>query len=114
MRDTVIPMDNPDPEKRGKIQKMIFPEDLPHTHPYYDFRGKPKGMKAVLEEHGLLHGLQKANGGKHQGECKFCKSSRETQERLVREAQAMAAGGEELEGALEDVLQVPTSNTCCM
>ncbi|KIJ35649.1 hypothetical protein M422DRAFT_262048 [Sphaerobolus stellatus SS14] len=26
----------------------------------------------------------------------------------------MAAGGEESEGALEDVHQVPTSNTCCM
>jgi hypothetical protein len=114
MRDTVIPMDNPDPEKRGKIQKMIFPEDLPHTHPYYKFRGQPKGMKVVLEERGLLHDLQKANSGKLQGECKFCKSSRETQERLVREAQVIAAGGEEPEGALEDVLHVATSHTCCM
>ncbi|KIJ53224.1 hypothetical protein M422DRAFT_242351 [Sphaerobolus stellatus SS14] len=115
MRDTIIPMDNPHLEKRGKVQTMEFLQDLPPTHPYYKFRGQSKGMKVVLEERGLLDGLRAANGGKlPPGECKFCKSSRETQERLIREAQAMAAGEEEPEGAVEDVLQASTSSTCCL
>ncbi|KIJ28802.1 hypothetical protein M422DRAFT_269851 [Sphaerobolus stellatus SS14] len=115
MRDTIIPMDNPHPEKRGMVQMMKFPQDLLPDHPYYQHRGQSKGMKVVLEERGLLEGLKIANGGKlPPGECKFCKSSRETQERLLREAQAANVGGEEPEGALEDVLQASTSFTCCL
>jgi len=51
LRDTVIPLSNPDPapgeeDTRGQVQKMCFPDD--HHKP--ELRGKPKGMKIVLQE----------------------------------------------------------------
>ncbi|KIJ46711.1 hypothetical protein M422DRAFT_249876 [Sphaerobolus stellatus SS14] len=115
MRDTIIPMDNPDPAKQGLVQSMKFPKDLPPNHPYYAFKGQHKGMQVILEERGLLDILRATNSGKiPPGECKFCKSSRETQERLLQEAQVAAAGGEEPEGILEDALHASTSTTCCL
>ena len=94
---------------------MVFPMDLAPDDPDYEYRGQPKGMRRVLEERGLMPMLIVANGGKPPvGECQFCKASRETQERLTREAQAAAAGGEEPEGTTEDVVQPGMSTTCCM
>ena len=39
MHSTIIPNNNPDPNLRGQIQDMVFPTDLPSTHPHYAFRG---------------------------------------------------------------------------
>ncbi|EUC63056.1 hypothetical protein RSOL_470490 [Rhizoctonia solani AG-3 Rhs1AP] len=50
MHDTFIPMDNPNPTYRGKCQSMVYP-------PGHKDAGKPKGMKDVLEERGLLSTL---------------------------------------------------------
>ncbi|KAF8578546.1 hypothetical protein K439DRAFT_1648756 [Ramaria rubella] len=102
MHSTFIPMDNPHLGLCGMPQEMMFPTDLPR-------------LCQVLEERGLLELLTTANQGKlPSAECKFCKSSCETQERLVHEAQAVADGQNELEGVYEDVLQPGTSSTCCM
>ncbi|KAF8587728.1 hypothetical protein K439DRAFT_1652205 [Ramaria rubella] len=115
MHSTFIPMDNPHLGLRGMPQEMVFPTNLPSNDPNYEHRGKPKGLRQVLEERGLWELLTTANQGKlPPAECKFCNSSRKTQEQLVREAQAVADGQNELEGAYEDVLQPGTSSTCCM
>ncbi|KAG2073340.1 hypothetical protein BDR04DRAFT_938267, partial [Suillus decipiens] len=46
-RDTIIPDSNPDPTKRGLLQKMTTPS------------GEPKGLKSVLEERGFnIQGLR--------------------------------------------------------
>ena len=95
IHNTYIPMDNPHPELRGKLQTMNFPCELPHDHPDYEFRGWPKGMQHVLEECGLISVLKAANKGKAVGECQTCKLSREAQEILRREALAAAQGGDE-------------------
>ena len=48
-RDTIIPDSNPDPTKRGLVQKMTTPN------------GEPKGLKSVLEERGFnVQGLRRA------------------------------------------------------
>ena len=114
MHSTFIPHDNPDPEKHGKPQSMVFSDDLAASDPNYRYRGQPKGMHIILEERGLITFLKAANKGKLVGECKFCKSSRESQEKLLREMQATAVGGEEPDGSVEDVLQASTSTMCCM
>ncbi|KIJ25471.1 hypothetical protein M422DRAFT_273562, partial [Sphaerobolus stellatus SS14] len=115
MHPTTIPMDNPNPLLRGVPQLMVFPDDLPSDHPHYEHRGKPKGMKVVLEERGLMDHLIKANNGKlPPAECRFCKASRQKQEQLLREAQAAADGRGEPEGTNEDILQPGKSITCCM
>ncbi len=45
-KDTIIPITNPDPTKQGKVQLMTVD-------------GKPKGLEAVLKEHGFeLKGLR--------------------------------------------------------
>ena len=51
LRTTVIPMNNPPPkpgciDTQGQTQTMVYPED----HPDLKLQGKPKGMKAVLQE----------------------------------------------------------------
>jgi hypothetical protein len=51
LRTTVIPMNNPPPKPGcidtwGQTQTMVYPED----HPDPKLQGKPKGMKAVLQE----------------------------------------------------------------
>ena len=49
MHSTKIPDNNPNPELCGRHQEMNFPIDLPTDHPYYEFRGQPKGMRVVLD-----------------------------------------------------------------
>lgn len=64
MRDTVIPMDNPHPELRGKPQMMVFLFNLPPHHPDFDLRGQAKGMHRVLEEQGLIAVCKRQMAGK--------------------------------------------------
>ena len=68
MHDTVIPSDNPH-GFAGKPQTMQFDSVLANGHPYKAFEGKPKGMKRILEERGLLKkGMI--------GDCAACKQKR--------------------------------------
>lgn len=53
MHDTVIPADNPS-GRAGRVQSMQFDINLPDDHPYKEFEGKPKGIKVILEERGLI------------------------------------------------------------
>jgi hypothetical protein len=53
MHSTVIPQDNPHPEKCGQVQSMVFLDDLPESDPYFKYCGQAKGMHAVLEERGV-------------------------------------------------------------
>ena len=51
MHDTVIPLTNPPPkpgqrDTRGMPQQMVYPE----MHPDLESWGKPKGMRAILQE----------------------------------------------------------------
>ena len=94
---------------------MVFKQDLPPEHPDYQLRGQPKGMLHILEERGLVSVLEQANQGKVVGECQMCKLSREAQERMHREAQAVAEGGEEPVGeiATNAVLDLRRTD-CCM
>jgi len=51
MHDTVIPLTNPPPkpgqrDTRGMPQQMVYPE----MHPNLELQGKPKGMRAILQE----------------------------------------------------------------
>ena len=114
MPDTIIPLNNPHPDLHGKPQQMVFPTDLLPNDPNFPYRGQPKGMRQILDERGLILVLAAANGGKYPvGECQFCKASRETQEHLTHEAQAVVAG-DEPDGTADDVMQPGTSSTCCM
>ena len=57
MHSTTIPSDNLNPDLCAKPQTMIFDSDLPPGHKDYEFRGQAKGIKCVLEEHGLMEEL---------------------------------------------------------
>jgi len=67
--DTVIPLSNPPPAQatHGKedthswVQKICFPDD----HPEPELRGKPKGMRVILQEH-------KSVWDKYAQTCKEC------------------------------------------
>jgi hypothetical protein len=96
MHPTSIPNDNPHVHLRGTVQTMVFDENLPPEHPYYEFRGKPKGMRQILEERGLLDELARLNGGKGiPGDCSNCKMSRREKEKRAREAAETMAGQDE-------------------
>jgi hypothetical protein len=53
MHDTIIPLDNPK-GLGGTAQCMQFPENLPESDPHKLFEGKPKGIRRILEERGLV------------------------------------------------------------
>ncbi|KAF4621818.1 hypothetical protein D9613_012166 [Agrocybe pediades] len=115
MKDTTIPDNNPNNSLRGKIQTMVFSPNLPPDHPFYEFRGLPKGMKYILKERGLWDYLTHANGGKEiPGDCQYCKASRKEKEKRERELEAIMAGQDEPEEADEDDVVVVTGATCCM
>lgn len=114
MRDTYIPMDNPNPALCGKPQAMVYPSDLPPDHPDFALHGKAKGMQRILEERGLMSALQVANGGRAVGECQTCKLSHEAQEQLRREAQASMQGGDELPEGQLNIVQESLRTDCCM
>jgi hypothetical protein len=77
MRDTVIPLANPPPKSgrpdtRGMPQQMVYPD----TYPDPELRGKPKGMRAVLQEReSVWDELSLRCGGKVVGKCKSCQKS---------------------------------------
>ncbi|KAF8587926.1 hypothetical protein K439DRAFT_1336608 [Ramaria rubella] len=54
MHSTFIPMDNPHLGLHGMPQEVVFPTDLPSNDPNYEHRGKPKGLRQVLEERDVL------------------------------------------------------------
>jgi hypothetical protein len=76
MHATFILDDNPNPTLHGQPQDMIFPDNLPPDHEYYNFHWQAKGLKVVLEEQGLWDYLCTQNGGKALfGDCAKCKLS---------------------------------------
>ncbi|KAI0250190.1 hypothetical protein BJV78DRAFT_1155347 [Lactifluus subvellereus] len=117
MHATFIPDDNPNPVLRGQPQDMIFPDDLPPDHQYYDFCGQAKGMKAVLEERGLWDYLCTQNGGKALfGDCAKCKLSQKAHDALARSAaaQSLFDDAEDENTPPEDNQSPDQSPTCCM
>ncbi|KIJ43225.1 hypothetical protein M422DRAFT_253429 [Sphaerobolus stellatus SS14] len=114
MHNTIIPMDNPHPHLRGQIQQMVLPKNPPKKNQNKKNQAKQKGRKMERKKRGLLAMLTEINGGKLVGECKFCKSSREAQDKLLHEARATLAGEEEPDELIEDILQASISSTCCM
>ncbi|KAG2342076.1 hypothetical protein BDR05DRAFT_949332 [Suillus weaverae] len=113
MHSTTIPTDN----LRGVAQDMCFAENLPSDHPFYEFRGQPKGMKVMLEERGLWDRLCAGNNGKALiGDCTSCKMTQKARDALARSAAAQSlfddAGDEN--AAPEDNLHPNESTTCCM
>ena len=85
MHSTHIPQDNPNPLLRGQTQEMIYGPDHP------DYPNQPKGMEAVLKEHGLFDWLDKGRGKKPVGVCATCKLSE------TKHDQALKAAKERLE-----------------
>jgi len=97
MRDTVIPLNNPDPapgdeDTRGKVQHMCFPED--HEDP--QLRGKPKGIKAVLMERKSIwdkyNAICKAHGSRVVKRCGTC-----TKSQILKDAERRVAKVEEMD-----------------
>ena len=122
LRTTVIPETNPPPkpgctDTRGQTQTMVYPED----HPDPKLQGKPKGMKAVLQEReSVWDELTRRCGSKAPvGKCGGCSKSqaKKDAERRVAEAEAM---GQEDTLADTDIAQAdepiaaPTNDWCCM
>jgi hypothetical protein len=115
MHATIIPNDNPHPALQGKPQTMVFDANLPPNHPYYQFRGQPKGMQQILKERGLWDELVRLNGDKPiPGNCHNCKMSKAEREQRQREAVEEMAGGEEEEETEKDIHFFPQHVTCCM
>jgi len=96
LHDTVIPLNNPPPKPgrpntRGLTQTMVYPLD----HPDVELWGKPKGMKAVLQERESVWDelefrcKRKAPVGK----CSACTKSqvKKDAEQWVAQAEAMGA-----------------------
>jgi hypothetical protein len=124
MHSTIIPLDNPPPrpgtrDPRGETQLMVYPDDE-GTPP--ELRSKPKGMKAVLQERGVVWDIlcEKSNG-KPTGTCQRCKMSQAAKDAEARVSAAEAAGcdvegSEGSVGILESALSEPlaTSDWCCM
>lgn len=104
MHSTRIPMDNPNPALRGLPQEMNFPENLPPSHPHYQFRGQPKGMRVVLEERGLLDWMSAKNGGKRPiGTCENCRMSQKARDKKAREEAAAKIGEDDNDDQWEDI-----------
>lgn len=117
MHATFIPDDNPNPALHGQPQDMIFPDNLPPNHEYYNFRGQAKGMKAVLQERGLWDYLCAQNGGKALlGDCAKCKLSQKARDALARSAaaQSLFDDAEDENTTPEDNQSPDKSPTCCM
>jgi hypothetical protein len=121
MRDTVIPLTNPPPkpgqcDKRGMPQKMVYPD----THPDPELRGKPKGMKVVLQEReSVWDELSSRCSGRVVGKCKICQKSQAKKDAERRVAAAEAMGQEDTLSdkdisQAEEVEITPESEWCCM
>jgi len=117
MHVTFIPDDNPNPALRSQPQGMIFPDDLPPDHKYYNFRGQAKVMKAVLEERGLWDYLCAQKGvNALLGDCAKCKLSQKARDALARSAtaQSLFDDAEDENTTPEDNQSLEKSPTCCM
>ena len=121
MRDTIIPLNNPPPkpsciDTRGQPQSMVFPLD----HPEPTLRGKPKGMRVVLEERKSVWAeLMERRKGKVVGKCAQCKKSqvKKDAERRVAEAEAMGHEDGLTEDAIaeaETTVENSEDKWCCM
>lgn len=80
MHNTVIPMDNPNPKLCGKPQSMVYPPGHKHA-------GKPKGIRDILDERGLLNTLARGARGQPIGVCTACWQSEEAQSKAEKAAQ---------------------------
>ena len=80
MHSTHIPQNNPNPVLRGQIQIMVYGPDHP------DYPNQPKGMEAVLREHGLYDWLDKGRSNKPIGICTTCKLSEAKRDRALKAA----------------------------
>lgn len=121
MRDTVIPLTNPPPkpgqrDTRGTTQKMVYPD----THPDPELRGKPKGMKVVLQEReSVWDELSSRCSGRVVGKCKSCQKSQAKKDAERRVAAAEAMGQEDTLSdkdisQAEEVEMTSESEWCCM
>jgi hypothetical protein len=98
LRDTIIPLNNPPPkpgrpDTRGLTQTMVYPLD----HPDSELRGKPKGMKAVLQERESAWDelASRCKGKAPVGKCSACTKSQVKKDAEQRVAQAEARGAED-------------------
>ncbi|KIJ43854.1 hypothetical protein M422DRAFT_169388, partial [Sphaerobolus stellatus SS14] len=119
LHPTTIPLNNPPPlageeDTRGKPQLMVYGND----HPDPKLRGKPKGIKVILQERiSVWRELVKAAGGnltKVIGICKICKASQVERDASIRiAAQEQADGDVSIDDGTSNVLE-SSNNTCCM
>jgi hypothetical protein len=104
MRDTIIPLTNPDPEI-SKIDTCGLPQTMvfPHDHPDPNLAGKAKGMAAVVKERKLVYKrlVDELRGKKVVGKCGQCRKSAANKDTKHSVALAEMAGQEEL---LDDVV----------
>lgn len=105
MRDTVIPMDNPDTARRGLPQPMVFP-------PEHALAGQPKGMRIVLEERGLLDTLDQNKKGVAVGVCDSCKQSETARTKAEKEARERLEADPEFYMSLGEFYSVFLYNSC--
>ena len=121
LRTTTIPMNNPPPklgrtDMRGMVQDMVYPDN----HPDAALRGKPKEMKAVLQEReSVWDELSEKCGGRVVGKCKTCSKSqaKKDAERQVAEAEAMGQEENLMDDVVsqaEELVTTPENNWCCM
>ena len=99
---------------------MIFPNDLPPHHPYFQFRRQLKGMRVILEEWGILAHIIAQNCVKVlPGDCANCKMSQHSQDKAAHERAAATSESFYSETNTDDKdspsldAYLPTS-TCCM
>jgi hypothetical protein len=116
MHDTIVPADNPH-SQGGQVQNMQFNDVLPTDHPYKQHEGKPKGIRVILKEHGLISTMIPGKrGGKSDrlvGECKSCKASKEQKPKLDNlSPEELAAIDGEGGNDSEEEDEQPTN--CCM
>ncbi|KZV99844.1 hypothetical protein EXIGLDRAFT_668139 [Exidia glandulosa HHB12029] len=113
MHDTRIPADNPDPNLRNKLQKMVTDD------------GHPKGMEIVLKERGLYDRIRPGGHGKPVGKCKNCSASETKRTELEKRAREALESDPELYGSLSNAMSVLASGSdapipdsgdewCCM
>ena len=125
LRDTTIPLSNPDPapgeeDTHGQVQKMCFPDD--HTDP--ELRGKPKGIRLVLQERKSVWDKFTMTCKEHRtkavGKCASCAKSQSHKDAERHVILAEALGQEDVASAndliIADSMMPPASDNgwCCM
>ncbi len=121
MHSTVIPANNPPPtspgkdDSHGKVQLMVYIDDDPKVP--VELQGKPKGMKAILQEQHSIWDRLVLETPNHKpiGTCEICWMSQAAKDAATCVAAAEASGGDVndmLAEALDDPLS--TLDWCCM